>query len=65
MITGKEVAFKYRQGHQWIVESYDPDVKTWRESEPMSYMLACLIIREIKDSWDTKAQSYKEEIREL
>ena len=62
-VTKKTVVSKYKMGDGWVVSQYDPEMEMWRESHPMDFYAANRALREARESWDTKTQSYREERR--
>ena len=59
-VTKKTVACKYRQGSGWIVSSYSPQYDGWTTSEEMSYWGACAVVKNARETWNTKKQKYDE-----
>lgn len=58
-VTKKTVASKYREGTGWIVSSYCPKYDGWVASSRMTYWAACASLKECREAWNTKLQSYE------
>jgi hypothetical protein len=59
-VTKKTVASKYRQGNGWIVSSYSPQYDGWTTSDEMNYWAACTVVKNARETWNTKTQKYIE-----
>ena len=58
--TKRTVASKHKLGNGWVVLTYDPYYDAWVESHPMSYHAANNALREARETWNTKTQSYEQ-----
>ena len=57
-VTKKTVVSMYRQGTGWIVSNYEPSYKSWMTSGELSYTMACRLVKECRQTWDTTKQLY-------